>query len=172
MEGPFHACGYVASEKERERERERLVERNRAYLKQRSETGPHTNPAKLELTPDTTVQDLFSQLFIAAIASDDSIRFLSRFDKSATNIRESAIWASIGQTPWAYPYSSFYHVDNEFPYQALATAAKLNEYTLTDRGTWYGAEPWVRDDMRVFVRFSRFFFLYGGERGDKLSLLR
>ena len=103
------------------------------------------------MSEGTTVQDLFEQLFIAAIASDNTIRFLSRFDKSATNIKESAIWASIGQTPWSYPVSFFYHVDTEFPYQALATAAKLGEYTLTDRGTWYGVQPWIRDEMMVFV---------------------
>ena len=113
--------------------------------------GPKTDPAKLALSADKTIQGLFSQLFIAAIASDNSIRFLSRFDKSATNIKESAIWASIGQTPWAYPFSFFYHVDTEFPYQALATAAKLGEYTLTDRGTWYGAESWVRKEMQIYV---------------------
>lgn len=58
---------------------------------------------------------------------------------------------SIGQTPWSYPFSSFYHINPEFPYQALATAAKLQEYTLIDRGTWYGVEPWIREDMQIFV---------------------
>ena len=79
------------------------------------------------------------------------MRFLSRFDKSATNIKESAIWASIGQTPWSYPFSFFYHINPEFPYQALATAARLKEYTLIDRGTWYGVEPWIREGMQIFV---------------------
>ena len=113
--------------------------------------GPKKNPANLTVSPDTTIQDLFSQLFIAAIASDNTIRFLSRFDKSATNIKESAIWASIGQTPWSYPFSFFYHINTEFPYQAMATTAKLQEYTLIDRGTWYGVEQWIRDEMQVFV---------------------
>ena len=116
--------------------------------------GPKKNPANLTVSPGTTIQDLFSQLFIAAIASDNTIRFLSRFDKSATNIKESAIWASIGQTPWSYPFSFFYHINTEFPYQAMATTAKLQEYTLIDRGTWYGVEQWIRDEMQVFVCLS------------------
>ena len=114
--------------------------------------GPKNNPANLTVSPNTTIEALFSQLFIAAIASDNAVRFLSRYDKSATNIKESAIWTSIGQTPWSYPFSFFYHINPEFPYQALATAARLQEYTLVDRGTWYGAEPWIREDMKIYVR--------------------
>ena len=113
--------------------------------------GPKDNPANLTVSPDSTIETLFSQLFIAAVASDNAVRFLSRNDKSATNIKESAIWTSIGQTPWSYPFSFFYHISPEFPYQALATAARLQEYTLVDRGTWYGVEPWIRENMRIFV---------------------
>lgn len=113
--------------------------------------GPKDNPANLTVSSDCTIETLFSQLFIAAVASDNAVRFLSRYDKSATNIKESAIWTSIGQTPWSYPYSFFYHINPEFPYQALATAARLQEYTLVDRGTWYGVEPWIRENMRIFV---------------------
>lgn len=147
MEGPFCVCGYVCGSW---REGGRGIVR---VAKERVE-GPKKNPANLEVSADTTIESLFSQLFIAAIESDNRIRFLSRFDKSATNIKESAIWASIGQTPWSYPFSFFYHVNTEFPYQAMATAAKLQEYTLTDRGTWNGVEPWIREEMRVFVGLS------------------
>ena len=117
--------------------------------------GPKENPANLAVSADVTIEGLFSQLFIAAIASDSAVRFLSRYDKSATNIKESAIWTSIGQAPWSYPVSFFYHINPEYPYQALATAAKLKEYTVVDRGTWYGVEPWIRQDMRIFVRLIR-----------------
>lgn len=115
--------------------------------------GPKNDPAKLESCKKTT-EDMFSQLFIAATKPDSTIRFLSRFDKSATNIKESFIWASIGQTPWSYPFSFFYHISNQFPYQALATAALLEEYTLTDRGTWYGAPDLVRDKLTILVCLS------------------
>ena len=124
----------------------------RKHLIVASIAGPKNNPAHLTLASNTTVEDLFSQLFIAAVASDNSVRFLSRYDKSATNVKESAIWASIGQTPWSHPFSGFYHISPDFPFEALATAAELQEYTLVDRGTWFGVEPWVREHMQVFVR--------------------
>ncbi|KAK9358379.1 extracellular tungstate binding protein [Lipomyces starkeyi] len=116
--------------------------------------GPKHNPAKLVARPDTTVYDLLSQLFIAAIAtqtSKDPIRFLSRYDKSAANIKESNLWSAIGQTPWSHPYSHWYHRYVEFPFRALKVAAQLEEYTLTDRGTWYSSEPWIRENMKVFI---------------------
>ena len=114
--------------------------------------GPENDPAKLALWK--TAQDMFSQLFVAATKPDHTIRFLSRFDKSATNIKESAIWASIGQMPWSYPFSSFYHICPQFPHEALETAAKLKEYTLTDRGAWLGAHCWVKKSMKVLVCLS------------------
>ena len=40
--------------------------------------------------PKPTIEDMFSHLFIDATKPDSTIRFLSRFDKSATNIKESA----------------------------------------------------------------------------------
>jgi ABC-type tungstate transport system permease subunit len=89
------------------------------------------------------------------------VRFLSRYDKSANNIKESAIWAAIGQTPWSHPYSTWYHKYVEFPFQALRAASDLGEYTLTDRGTWFAIEGEVRERMMVFVsaisvlRYSR-----------------
>lgn len=111
-------------------------------------TGPSTNPANLIPSPETTIQGLFSQLFRAAAA----VRFLSRYDNSATNIKESHIWTTIGQVPWAHPYSpNFYHRYRSFPFQALEAAAKLGEYTLVDRGTWCGVEAWVRERMTVFM---------------------
>jgi ABC-type tungstate transport system permease subunit len=84
-------------------------------------------------------------------------RFLSRFDKSATNIKESQIFISIGQVlcpashiifidlvmaisffqvPWALSYSKWYHQYQRFPSEALQGAALLSEYTLTDVGSW------------------------------------
>ena len=79
------------------------------------------------------------------------VRFLSRYDKSAANIKESNIWSAIGQTPWSEPYSHWYHRYVEFPFAALQAAAQLGEYTLTDRGSWFAVEPWIRDRMAVFV---------------------
>ena len=120
-------------------------------------SGPRSDPAELladQPATGRTIYDLFSKLFCAAVESANSqqqVRFLSRYDKSATNIKESSIWAAIGQTPWSHPYSSWYHRDVLFPFDALRAAAKLQEYTLVDRGTWYAVETWVRDEMTIFV---------------------
>ncbi|MCJ1253207.1 hypothetical protein MMC24_001018 [Lignoscripta atroalba] len=115
--------------------------------------GPKSNPAKLHADANTTIYDLFIQLFCAAIdtaSSKDPIRFLSRYDKSAANIKESSIWTAIGQTPWSHPYSTWYHRSVDFPFKALKVAAQLDEYTLTDRGTWCSVEEWIREKMAVF----------------------
>jgi ABC-type tungstate transport system permease subunit len=116
--------------------------------------GPKSNPAKLPSDGKHSIYALFAQIFRAAIdtaSSKEPVRFLSRYDKSAANIAESRIWATIGQTPWAHPYSPWYHRFVDFPFQALRAASKLGEYAIMDRGTWYAVEPEVRDAMAVFV---------------------
>ncbi|RAL63040.1 hypothetical protein DID88_004125 [Monilinia fructigena] len=112
--------------------------------------GPKENPAGLPLdTNNSTIYDLFSQLFMACV-ENPNIRFLSRYDKSAANIKESSIWATIGQTPWAHPYSSWYHRYVEFPFAALRAACALGEYTITDKGTWLSIEEEIREKMIIF----------------------
>lgn len=116
--------------------------------------GPKENPADLPLdTNNSTIYDLFSQLFMACV-ENPNIRFLSRYDKSAANIKESSIWTTIGQTPWAHPYSSWYHRYVEFPFAALRAACALGEYTITDKGTWLSIEEEIREKMSIFVRWS------------------
>ncbi|AEO58645.1 hypothetical protein MYCTH_2306121 [Thermothelomyces thermophilus ATCC 42464] len=97
--------------------------------------GPPSNPANISSESD--VYTIFSDLHQAAEAANSTppVRFLSRYDKSATNIKESVLWASIGQVPWATAYSTWYHQYITFPIQALTAAILLDEYTLTDRGT-------------------------------------
>lgn len=123
--------------------------------------GPKANSAALPLpstgTSIISIHELFIRLFQAAVETSGSahpVRFLSRYDKSANNIKESAIWAAIGQTPWSHPYSTWYHKYVEFPFQALRAASELGEYTLTDQGTWWAIEGEVRERMVVFVSVS------------------
>lgn len=99
-------------------------------------TGPKSNPAGISNVTD--VLTLFSELHETAEAATSTppVRFLSRYDKSATNIKESDLWISIGQVPWATAYSTWYHQYIAFPIQALTAAILLEEYTLTDRGTY------------------------------------
>lgn len=60
--------------------------------------GPAANPANISGEDD--IMTIFSDLHAAAesgVKTVPSVKFLSRYDKSATNIKESLIWAGIGQ---------------------------------------------------------------------------
>ncbi|EFQ25967.1 extracellular solute-binding protein family 1 [Colletotrichum graminicola] len=98
--------------------------------------GPPENPANVNSSME--IIPLFARLFEAADLANTTIptRFLTRYDKSATNIKESELWLGIGQVPWATPYTTWYHQYIGFPIQALTAAIQLKEYTLTDRGTY------------------------------------
>ena len=113
--------------------------------------GPKSNPANISTDRKTSIQKLLTELFRGAVKFGSSVKFLSRFDKSATNVKENNIWTQIGQVPWAYPYSFYYHVMPAFPFQALEAAAKLGEYHLVDWGTWNGVDKSVRDAMIIHV---------------------
>ncbi|KAJ3871675.1 hypothetical protein F5051DRAFT_445946 [Lentinula edodes] len=128
--------------------------------------GPPSNPAGL--TSTDLVHDAFAKIVDNgardALAPPSSqtktktqiktepqpTRFLSRFDKSATNIKESGLFVDIGQVPWAHPPSPWYHIYPRFPRESLRAASVLGEYTLTDRGTWLSSEKGVREGLRVF----------------------
>ncbi|CAA7270307.1 unnamed protein product [Cyclocybe aegerita] len=119
--------------------------------------GPLANPAKLDDEDD--ILTMFNKIVAAgdadALTPPDlnerlATRFLSRFDKSATNIKESQIFATIGQVPWAYDYSKWYHQYPRFPQEALQAASFLSEYTLIDQGTWLSAPNSIRARLRIF----------------------
>ncbi|KAK7451200.1 hypothetical protein VKT23_012532 [Stygiomarasmius scandens] len=120
--------------------------------------GPASNPAKLSPSSDTAL-DMFNKIVSTGnadtvIPPDPSVRpptrFLSRFDKSATNIKESELFIKIGQVPWALAYSSWYHQYPRFPLQALQAASFLSEYTLTDKGTWLSSPNNITDNLEIF----------------------
>lgn len=103
--------------------------------------GPNetVNPAGLD-KQNHSVKEMFAKLYSTAenstiASSANPVRFLSRYDKSATNILDSAMWISIGQTPWANPAAKWYHQYSMYPVQSLEAAIRLREYTITDRGT-------------------------------------
>ncbi|KAL4931414.1 uncharacterized protein BDV17DRAFT_288954 [Aspergillus undulatus] len=64
------------------------------------------------------------------------VRFLTRYDKSATSIEDSALSTDIRQVPWALAYSKWYHQYADYPVQALTAAILFQEYTITDRRTY------------------------------------
>lgn len=59
--------------------------------------GPKSNPANISKSAD--IYAMFSQ--IRQVAENEQttppVRFLSRYDKSATSIKDSLLWVSIGQ---------------------------------------------------------------------------
>lgn len=119
--------------------------------------GPPSDPAQLANAAD--VLDAFNRIVTAGnrdiiTPPQDGIstRFLSRFDKSATNIKESQLFITIGQVPWALSYSKWYHQYPKFPIEALEAAAALKEYTLTDRGIWLSSSAEVRSSLRIYKR--------------------
>ncbi|KAG5637569.1 hypothetical protein H0H81_004146 [Sphagnurus paluster] len=118
--------------------------------------GPKSNPAGLDPSKDD-VLSMFSKIVTSGNAdaavpptNGTAVRFLSRFDKSATNIKESQLFITIGQVPWALAYSAWYHQYPRFPLQALQAAALLDEYTLTDRGTLLSSPASVTDTVTIF----------------------
>ncbi|KAL8730753.1 MAG: hypothetical protein Q9166_003823 [cf. Caloplaca sp. 2 TL-2023] len=96
---------------------------------------PHNQTRPLTPSPTTSIQTLFSQFICGAVANPSAVRFLSRYDKSTTNVKEAYIWTTIRPVSLGVPYSDLYHRNNKFPFQALEVAAKLGEYKLVDRGT-------------------------------------
>jgi ABC-type tungstate transport system permease subunit len=120
--------------------------------------GPKANPAGLSAKTDDILV-MFNKIVSsgnadAAVPPDPAVRpptrFLSRFDKSATNIKESQLFITIGQVPWALAYSKWYHQYPRFPLQALAAASLLSEYTLTDLGTWLSSPVSVTDSLVIY----------------------
>lgn len=124
--------------------------------------GPASNPASLPADSNTTATlELVSALHAAAVdastagaAAAAPVRFLSRYDKSATNIKESTLWLGIGQVPWATAYSTWYHQYIAYPVQALEAAIALGEYTLTDRGTWLSLSAKKTEGFRIYKESS------------------
>ncbi|KAF4996551.1 hypothetical protein FGRMN_4435 [Fusarium graminum] len=112
--------------------------------------GPKINPANISESDD--IYASFSALHEAAEGNvtTPAVRFLSRYDKSATNIKETLLWAGIGQVPWATAYSTWYHQYIAFPIQALTAAILLQEYTITDRGTILSLDADLRNQTKIY----------------------
>ncbi|KAJ5086553.1 hypothetical protein NUU61_007860 [Penicillium alfredii] len=112
--------------------------------------GPSSNPAKLNKRDD--VKTMFSDIYTTAEqgTSDPPVRFLTRYDKSATNIKDSQLWIDIGQVPWATAYSKWYHQYIAYPIQALTAAILLKEYSITDRGTYLSIPVSLQNQTTIY----------------------
>ncbi|XPS71045.1 hypothetical protein M3J09_003231 [Ascochyta lentis] len=118
--------------------------------------GPPENPAGVNDTMDATT--IFAKIYQAgelnAAKTVVPTRFLTRYDKSATNLKEAQLWLGIGQVPWGLPYSTWYDQSPAFPIQALSTASLLREYTLTDRGTYLSLEQLQPNLINALSQFK------------------
>ncbi|KAF8610585.1 hypothetical protein BDV93DRAFT_483935 [Ceratobasidium sp. AG-I] len=119
--------------------------------------GPPNNPANLS-TVDKNESVLTQFQKIVRTGNNPNLtqfdiptRFLSRYDKSATNIKDSELFVRIGQVPWGLAYSKWYHQYPMYPIDALTAAAVLKEYTVTDRGTWLSTPSNITD---LLVRYN------------------
>ncbi|KAL2814507.1 hypothetical protein BDW59DRAFT_176439 [Aspergillus cavernicola] len=114
--------------------------------------GPPSNPANITTNDD--IYTIFETLYAAAMSANTTIpvRFLTRYDKSATNIKESGLWIKIGQVPWATAYSTWYHQYIAFPIQALTAAITLQEYTISDRGTYLSIPPNLQNMTTIYKK--------------------
>lgn len=92
------------------------------------------------------------RLSLSYVSFSGSNKLWCRYDKSAGNIVESSLWATIGQVPWADPPTSWYHMFPSFPFQAIREAAEKGEYTITDKGTWLAVKDEIRKNLKVFVK--------------------
>ncbi|KAJ5380344.1 uncharacterized protein N7496_002772 [Penicillium cataractarum] len=112
--------------------------------------GPSSNPANL--SNDQDIQTQFSNIYTTAEAGNTHppVRFLTRYDKSATNIKDSQLWIEIGQVPWATAYSTWYHQYIAYPIQALTAAILLDEYTITDRGTYLSISTDLQSQTTIY----------------------
>jgi ABC-type tungstate transport system permease subunit len=72
--------------------------------------GPSSNPAGLKDDLKQSIYRLFMDLYIKMEGSKDTkapIQFLSRWDKSASNVKEQEIWSYLGHVPWVAKVSMF-----------------------------------------------------------------
>jgi tungstate transport system substrate-binding protein len=100
--------------------------------------GPKSDPAGLSRSTGSI--DAFTKL------ATGGTPFISRGDKSGTNIKELEIWKATGVTP----IGSWYKEAGQGMEQVLLMADGLQGYTLTDRGTWIA----VKDKTSLVISYE------------------
>jgi len=102
--------------------------------------GPQDDPAKID-----GLHDIVAALRKIAEAKSP---FVSRGDKSGTEAAEQRFWNEAGDRP--KPYREPWYVETGSSMkQTLVTAALMNAYALTDRGTWLKFND--RRDRKIVV---------------------
>jgi tungstate transport system substrate-binding protein len=90
--------------------------------------GPSGDPARIVGARDV----------VAALKAIASARapFVSRGDRTDSNIEELRLWRLAGRTSEALNPEKWYHAIGGGMAQALGAASTMNGYTLTDRASW------------------------------------
>jgi tungstate transport system substrate-binding protein len=113
--------------------------------------GPKSDPAKVGGGKDILVA--FRKL------AESKAPFASRGDKSGTNAAELRYWKAAGIDPTT-GRKSWYRETGSGMGATLNTAAGMNAYSLTDRGTWLSFKN--RGDLEILVQGDpRLFNQYG-----------
>src|SRR5215813_11185098 len=99
--------------------------------------GPADDPAKIKGLTDSVEA-------MKKIAGSQS-RFVSRGDKSGTNLLELALWKQAG----VEPKGAWYIESGQGMGQTLGIADDRRAYTITDRGTWLAFQK--RIDLPILV---------------------
>jgi len=114
-------------------------------------SGPHPDPAKVAGTKD--VAAAFQKIKAAQAP------FVSRGDKSGTHFAELELWKAAG-IDIAKDKGAWYRETGQGMGPALNTAAGMNAYVLSDRGTWLsfknraGLGIAVEGDKRLFNQYG------------------
>jgi len=93
--------------------------------------GPTTDPA--EINGSTNATEAFKR--IASEGAEGDAMFVSRADKSGTNMLELSIWSKLGMAP-SNTTQSWYLEAGAGMGAVLRMANEKGAYTLTDRATW------------------------------------
>ena len=86
--------------------------------------GPSADPARIK---GLAVNDALRRIY------DTGAAFVSRGDRSGTNVKELALWSAAGRDPKGKPW---YVESGSGQLQNLQVAVTRAAYTLSDRGTW------------------------------------
>jgi len=109
--------------------------------------GPKSDPAKIQGMKDVTAA---MKKILAAKAP-----FASRGDRSGTHSAELRLWKAAGVDP-AKQKGDWYRETGSGMGATLNTAAGMNAYALTDRGTWLSFKN--RQDLVIVVEGDRRLF--------------
>lgn len=101
--------------------------------------GPQADPAGIK---GLAISDALRKIY------DAGASFISRGDKSGTNVKELSLWQGAGRDPKGRPW---YVESGVGQLQNLQLAVTRRAYTLSDRGTWIANQKQLTD-LAVLVQ--------------------